>query len=112
MVSQAGNMRHDSPQENFPETQKMGVGRYLATRLPSLKPPMAEAPNPLKALRMLNLYQWLFFLVAFFAWTWDSFDFFTVSLTIEELSKEFGKTPSQITWGITLVLSMGSGCTS
>jgi SHS family lactate transporter-like MFS transporter len=111
MVFQGGNMHHDSRQESFPETQQMGVGRYLATRLPSLKPPMAEAPNPLKALRMLNLHQWLFFLVAFLAWTWDSFGFFTVSLTIEELSKEFGKTPSQITWGITLVLSIGSGCT-
>lgn len=66
---------------------------------------MAKAPNPLKLLRLLNLQQWLFFLVAFLAWTWDAFDFFTVSLTVEELAEEFDKAPSQITWGITLVLS-------
>lgn len=66
---------------------------------------MAKAPNPLKLIRLLNLHQWLFFLVAFLAWTWDAFDFFTVSLTVEELAEEFDKAPSQITWGITLVLS-------
>lgn len=53
---------------------------------------MNKAPNPLKALALLNRQQWLFFLVAFFAWTWDAFDFFTVSLTVEELAEEFGKT--------------------
>lgn len=82
----------------------MSVATYLATRIPTLKPPMAKAPNPITLLRMLNLQQWLFFLVAFIAWTWDAFDFFTVSLTVEELADEFDKTPAQITWGITLVL--------
>lgn len=41
----------------------MSVGRYMATRIPTLKPPMAKAPNPFKLLAMLNLQQWLFFLV-------------------------------------------------
>lgn len=101
-------VRDESPQGDFSAPEKMSVGRYLSTRLSTLKPPLAKAPNPFKLVRLLNLHQWLFFLVAFLAWTWDAFDFFTVSLTVEELSEEFGKTPSQITWGITLVLSEGS----
>lgn len=40
--------------------------------------------------------------------TWDAFDFFTVSLTVEELAKDFGKTNTDITWGITLVLMLRS----
>ena len=57
----------------------MSVGRYIATRIPTLKPPMAKVPNPIRLLRLLNFQQWMFFLVAFLAWTWDAFDFFTVS---------------------------------
>lgn len=37
--------------------------RYAITRLPTLIPPMNPAPNPFKALLLLNLQQWLFFLV-------------------------------------------------
>ncbi|KAL9604135.1 MAG: hypothetical protein Q9219_000723 [cf. Caloplaca sp. 3 TL-2023] len=88
--------------------EHMSISRYIATRIPTLKPPMAKAPNPFKLLRLLNLQQWLFFLVAFIAWSWDAFDFFTVSLTVTQLSKEFDKTTSQITWGITLVLMFRS----
>lgn len=69
---------------------------------------MAKAENPIKLLRMLNLQQWLFFLVAFLAWTWDAFDFFTVSLTVTDLAKTFNKTNTDITWGITLVLMFRS----
>lgn len=42
------------------------------------------------------------------AWTWDAFDFFTVSLTVSQLAETFGKTTSDITWGITLVLMLRS----
>ena len=105
MSSEDGKQRDPSPQNGIAATEKMSVTEYLSTRLSTLKPPMNKAPNPLKLVRLLNLRQWLFFLVAFLAWTWDAFDFFTVSLTVEQLSEEFGKAPSQITWGITLVLS-------
>lgn len=40
--------------------------------------------------------------------TWDAFDFFTVSLTITELSETFNKSKTDITWGITLVLMFRS----
>ncbi|KAL8869581.1 MAG: hypothetical protein Q9174_004168 [Haloplaca sp. 1 TL-2023] len=69
---------------------------------------MAKAPNPFKTLALLNLQQWLFFLCAFIAWSWDAFDFFTVSLTISQLGEEFDRTTSEITWGITLVLMFRS----
>ncbi|EKG14114.1 General substrate transporter [Macrophomina phaseolina MS6] len=88
--------------------EHMSIGRYVATRIPTLKPPMAKAPNPFKLLGLLNTQQWLFFLVAFVAWSWDAFDFFTVSLTVEELAEEFGKSKKDITWGITLVLMLRS----
>jgi SHS family lactate transporter-like MFS transporter len=90
-----------------PEPQ-ISTGRYFATRIPTLKPAHDTVRNPIALLRMLNLQQWLFFLVAFFAWTWDAFDFFTVSLTVENLAESFGKTKADITWGITLVLMLRS----
>jgi SHS family lactate transporter-like MFS transporter len=82
----------------------MSVGRYIATRIPTLAPAHDKVANPITLLRMLNLQQWLFFLVAFVAWAWDAFDFFTVSLTVENLAETFGKTKADITWGITYAL--------
>ncbi|KAI5457096.1 major facilitator superfamily domain-containing protein [Mariannaea sp. PMI_226] len=86
----------------------MEPGEYVATRFSTLKPPMLQVPNPIRLLRMLNAQQWAFFAIAFFAWTWDAFDFFTVSLTVTDLSKSFGKSKTDITWGITLVLMFRS----
>ena len=105
--------RSDSVEESptFEDPQNyehMSVGRYLVTRLPTLKPPMRKAPNPFRLLALLNFQQWMFFLVAFIAWSWDAFDFFTVSLTVTPLGKQFGKTSEQVTWGITLVLMFRS----
>jgi SHS family lactate transporter-like MFS transporter len=45
------------------ETHPLGWGKYLLTRIPTLVPPMNPAPNPFKALTLLNRQQWLFFLV-------------------------------------------------
>lgn len=86
----------------------MSVGRYLATRIPSLKPPMDRIENPFKVLGLLNRMQWLMFGCGFIAWTWDAFDFFTVSLTVSELAEQFDKSTKDITWGITLVLMFRS----
>jgi MFS transporter, SHS family, lactate transporter len=62
------------------EPEKMGIGRYLATRIPTLMPTFDKAENPFKLLALLNLQQWMFFLVAFIAWTWDALDFFSKDL--------------------------------
>lgn len=104
---EGGHHVASSPSQGY-EQPRMSVGRYLATRLPTLKPPMAKVSNPIRLLRLLNFQQWMFFLVAFCAWTWDAFDFFTVSLTVGPLAKTFGKTNTDITWGITLVLMLRS----
>lgn len=95
-------------EQDHPPHHGMSAGQYIATRFSSLKPPMAKAPNPFKLLMMLNARQWAFFSVAFIAWTWDAFDFFTVSLTVSELAETFGKDNTDITWGITLVLMFRS----
>ncbi|KAI9770896.1 MAG: hypothetical protein M1840_002600 [Geoglossum simile] len=84
------------------------IGHYAATRFSTILPAFDPAPNPIKLLGMLNLQQWLFFLVAFLAWSWDAFDFFTVSLTVTDLAEDFHKSNSDITWGITLVLMFRS----
>ena len=107
-MAYAGDKTRDESLAYDVTESNMSVGRYLATRLPTLKPPMNKAPNPFSLLAMLSTQQWLFFLVGFFGWTWDAFDFFTVSLTVSDLAKTFDKTASQITWGITLVLMFRS----
>jgi len=94
-------------------TEKMSAGTYLATRFSTLKPPMDKVENPFTLLKSLSTKQWMFWLVAFLAWTWDAFDFFTVSLTVSQLAAQF-TTPERvisttdITWGITLVLMFRS----
>jgi SHS family lactate transporter-like MFS transporter len=60
--------------------QKMSAGRYLATRFSTLKPPMDKVENPITVLRLLSSKQWLFFLCAFVAWTWDAFGMWRIWL--------------------------------
>jgi len=94
--------------QNDSAEMNMSVGNYLKTRFTSLKPPMTPLPNPISCLAMLNTQQWLFFAVAFAGWTWDAFDFFTVSLTVSQLAAQFKVSTYDITWGITLVLMFRS----
>jgi MFS family permease len=56
---------------------------------------------------MLNRFQ-LMLTSSFITQTWDAFDFFTVSLTVSNLATTFGKSATDITWGITLVLMFRS----
>lgn len=117
----------------------MSAGKYIATRISTLKPPGQIPPNPISVLRLLNARQWQFFFIAFAGWTWyviylflslpsfflsilfyggadektlghdrDAFDFFTVSMTVSSLAREFKRTKADITWGITLVLMLRS----
>ncbi|KAB5566939.1 sugar transporter family protein [Coniochaeta sp. 2T2.1] len=110
MVSVAEEFEaHTKGFEGAPATNtKMSVAKYLTTRVTNLKPPMTPAGNPIKQLRLLNREQWAFFAVAWCGWVWDAFDFFTVSLTVTQLAKDFQKSNSEITWGITLVLMLRS----
>lgn len=47
------------------QPEQMSAGRYFATRLTTLKPPLHKLPDPIRLLGMLNRQQWLFFLVGF-----------------------------------------------
>jgi MFS transporter, SHS family, lactate transporter len=40
----------------------------------------------------------LLFSCGLIAWTWDAFDFFTVSLTITEIAKDFEVENSAVSW--------------
>jgi SHS family lactate transporter-like MFS transporter len=56
---------HSPRAEPSPDVEEdMSIGRYFATRIPTLVPPMNKAPNPFQALMLLNRQQWLFF------WVW------------------------------------------
>lgn len=77
----------------------MSAGRYALTRFTSLAPKGIEAPpNPFTTLRTVNWKQWKFFLIAFWAWTLDALDFFTVSMTVTSLATEFKVSKKDITW--------------
>ncbi|CAF4661764.1 unnamed protein product [Rotaria sp. Silwood1] len=80
----------------------------LRHRFTSLVPPLIVPENPITLLRMLNRQQIAFFLVALLAWTFDAFDFFSVTLTVIEISTTYNKLPSDITWGITVTLMLRS----
>lgn len=54
--------------------------------------------NPVAILRELTLHQWLMFAAGFMGWTWDAFDFFTVSMTITEISVAFDVSYSAVSW--------------
>lgn len=38
------------------------------------------------------------FIIGFLGWTWDAFDFFTVSLCVTEIAAEFNTTVSAVSW--------------
>ncbi|KAK9311443.1 major facilitator superfamily domain-containing protein [Lipomyces starkeyi] len=85
------------------------LGKHLSTRISSLRPPPGlRLENPIPILRQLSSRQWMFVVVAFAGWTWDAFDFFTVSLTVSDIAMSLGRTVTDITWGITLVLMLRS----
>ncbi|KAF7292708.1 MFS domain-containing protein [Mycena indigotica] len=52
----------------------------------------------------LTPLQWAFFFVGWLAWTCDAIDFFSVSLSVPALSKQFERDTTHITQAITLTL--------
>lgn len=98
-------------EDEKPDLSLQSIKRYLRSRIPTLKPPLKESGtpfNPFPALATINFRTWMFILVAFLGWTWDAFDFFSVSLTTTEIAESLEKPVSDITWGITLVLMLRS----
>ncbi|KAJ5197891.1 uncharacterized protein N7498_007008 [Penicillium cinerascens] len=74
------------------------IVRHFSTRLSSLSPPKNMLRNPVAILQELTSHQWLMFAAGFLGWTWDSFDFFTVSMTIIEISEAFDVSYSDVSW--------------
>ena len=80
------------------------IRRYLITRLTDLIPSKKNIRenkgqlNPLKGLSLIKGKQSLMILSAFLGWSWVAYDFFTISMNITELSKQFGKSVKDITW--------------
>lgn len=97
-----------------PDLSCPSIARYLKTRFTELLPTKQSIAanrhllNPLPGLRMIGGKQWLMILSAFIAWSWDAYDFFSISLNAKELANDFGKTVKDITWGITVVLMLRS----
>lgn len=96
-----------------PDLSLKSIKRYLVTRVTTLKPPKLTEQekkhiNPIPALRSLTKRQWQFVAVGMAGWTWDSFDFFSVSLVASEIAKDLHVSVTDITWGITLVLMLRS----
>ncbi|KAH8809255.1 sugar transporter family protein [Xylogone sp. PMI_703] len=100
----SNSSRRPYPEEYEANHERMSVGRYLASRVTTLKPTWSIPVNPLTSLGLLSRKDWLFFSIAMAGWTWDAFDFFSVSLTVTPLAKQFGVSNTDITWGMTLVL--------
>lgn len=62
-----------------------------------LAPPPEKRPRPLlKMLLELTWLQWAFFWVGWLAWTCDALDFFSVSVSVPALSKQFNRPTSAI----------------
>lgn len=79
------------------------IRRYFATRFSELIPTKEymnanrDLLNPLPGLKEITWKQWKFILCAFMGWTWDAFDFFTISLNVHVLSEQLHKSTTDIT---------------
>jgi SHS family lactate transporter-like MFS transporter len=97
-----------------PDFSSAAIKKYCKTRFTELFPTKQTMAankhllNPLPGLKMIGFKQWLMILSAFLAWSWDAYDFFSVSLNATQLAKDFDKTVKDITWGITVVLMLRS----
>lgn len=104
----------DTTEMQKPDFSWPTIKNYTKTRFTELFPTKAmfranrHLLNPLPGLRMIGGKQWLMILSAFMAWSWDAYDFFSISLNAVQLAEDFDKTVKDITWGITVVLMLRS----
>ncbi|PSK38178.1 hypothetical protein C7M61_002733 [Candidozyma pseudohaemuli] len=99
-----------------PQLTSRAIKKYLSTRVSSLFPSRKELRsyskrelfNPFYPLKQMTWHHWNYFFMGFAGWTWDAFDFFTVSLNTHEIAETFDKSVTDVTWGITLVLMLRS----
>lgn len=95
-----------------PSFTKKSILHYCKTRFTELLPTKeymranSDLLNPLPGLKEISGKQWLFISCAFWGWTWDAFDFFTISLNVNVLAGQLHRSVTDITWAITLVLML------
>ncbi|KAF8871300.1 carboxylic acid transporter [Gymnopilus junonius] len=77
---------------------------YFLRNLVHKRERSADARPLLKVLGELTWIQWALFFSGWLAWTCDSLDFFSVSLSVTHLQTQFGKSTTDITTAITLTL--------
>ena len=90
---------------------KVSVREYAVTRFTSLlhiHKVSAENLNPIPELRKMTLQNWTYFFMGYLAWLCAAWAFFCVSVSAGSLSKLYGKTTHDITWGLSLVLFVRS----
>ncbi|KAF8342277.1 major facilitator superfamily domain-containing protein [Cantharellus anzutake] len=78
------------------------INHLRSYKLPD--PPRRDGPSKFELLKQLELKHWLMFFSGWLAWTCDALDFFSVSLTVTFLSKQFDRSTHDITTSITLTL--------
>ncbi|KAH7885614.1 carboxylic acid transporter [Phlebopus sp. FC_14] len=76
--------------------------RFLQNLVPRRERPSYSGIVP--ALRSLSWVQWAQFWSGWLAWTCDALDFFSVSLSVNLLGKQFNRSTASITTAITLTL--------
>ncbi|PSR70959.1 hypothetical protein PHLCEN_2v13181 [Hermanssonia centrifuga] len=81
--------------------------RFLTNLIPRKEQRRGDRPL-LEVLRSLNWVQWGHFWSGWLAWTCDAVDFFSVSLSVTNLSKQFNRDTHDITTAITLTLLLRS----
>lgn len=74
------------------------IAKYIPGRVTSLRPPRTKLRNPWAIVRLLDGHQWAMFGIGFVSWTWDAFDFFTVSLNLSDIAETFDVQPSAVSW--------------
>ncbi|ODQ82727.1 hypothetical protein BABINDRAFT_178871 [Babjeviella inositovora NRRL Y-12698] len=97
-----------------PKLDLATVRYYLKTRFTTLLPSREQMRvnrlniNPFGPLSQLTKRNWAFIGVAICTWTWDSVDFFIVSLNASTIAKDLEVSVKDVTWGLTLVLMVRS----
>lgn len=99
-----------------PDLSLRSIAYYFKRRIPILFDlpvfksdyTVAQTLNPIPALKELDGRAWQFYLLGFFGWTLDAFDFFCVSVSASQIAVAFDRSIKDITWGITLVLMFRS----
>ncbi|CRG91598.1 Carboxylic acid transporter protein homolog [Talaromyces islandicus] len=82
------------------------VTHYFSTRFSSLVPPKTKVRNPISILRELSKHQWLLFVCGFWARAWDAFDYYSVSMTLTELSTAFDTDNESLSWAMTITMML------